>query len=192
MEGLSHRGELHPSVLIVPPNPEEGAGMDHPVSAEIAWAAATTGFPTLRFNFRGTGASQGSLGNAQSRLADAEAALRLLAENTGWATAVAVSLGGSASTVLRLQSLHPSVVAVCLINPRDLSLREIARLAVPLLVVTGADDRSQPRTPLASSIAEAGGTMEVIEGADANFRRNLPEVGRAVVHFLKGATSVER
>src|SRR5919201_77207 len=57
MEGLWHRGERRPPLLIIPPAPEEGGSMDHVVATEAAWAAATRGFPTLRFNFRGTGGS---------------------------------------------------------------------------------------------------------------------------------------
>ena len=42
--------------------------MDHVVAAEVAWAAATAGHPTLRFNFRGVGASQGEQGDPAARL----------------------------------------------------------------------------------------------------------------------------
>src|SRR4051812_9289647 len=80
LEGLSHRGSKLPALLILPPPPGEG-GMDHVLAAEIAWAAATADHPTLRFNYRGIGASQGEVGTASEWLTDAEAALRLIEEN---------------------------------------------------------------------------------------------------------------
>src|SRR5688572_23837884 len=77
LEALSHRGERRPGLLALPPPPDEGS-MDHVVWAEVVWAAAMAGFPTLRFNSRGVGASQGQPGDAQAQLEDARAALQLV------------------------------------------------------------------------------------------------------------------
>src|SRR3954463_13989466 len=96
MEGLSHRGRERPPLLIVPPPAEEGGSMDHVVAAELAWAAATAGFPTLGFNFRGVGASQGPRGAPADRAEDARAALQLLGENAGTGAVVVASIWGSA------------------------------------------------------------------------------------------------
>src|ERR1700694_3261670 len=90
LDGLSHRGDLQPPLLILPPPPNEGS-MDHPVAAEVGWAAARAGFPTLRFNFRGVGGSQGVRGDENSRVQDAEAALRALEENAQRVTSVVAS-----------------------------------------------------------------------------------------------------
>jgi len=92
LDGLWHRGEVRPPLLIIPPPPNQGS-MHHPVLSELAWAAATSGFPTLRFDFRGVGASQGQPSGPAERLTDAEAALRLLEENTGVARAAVASFG---------------------------------------------------------------------------------------------------
>ena len=59
LEGVSHRGEKRPGLLVLPPPPLEGSGMDHVVGAELAYAVSHAGFPTLRFNYRGVGGSQG-------------------------------------------------------------------------------------------------------------------------------------
>src|SRR5258706_14457981 len=93
MEGLAHRGTRKPSLLVLPPLPHEGS-MDHVVGAELAWAAAHAGFPTLRFNWRGVGASQGERGSFE---ADARAALQAASQRV-----LLVSLGGSAGTALAL------------------------------------------------------------------------------------------
>jgi alpha/beta superfamily hydrolase len=158
--------------------------MDHPVLAEVAWAAARASFPTLRFNFRGVGASQGERGGDADRLADAEAALRVLEENTGAASAAAASLGASAPTLLALQALHPGLPGLCFISPVAIAPSDLFRLAVPLMAIAGERDRSLADAALAAAISEAGGRMETIAGADSNFQRHLPDVGKAVVRWL--------
>ncbi len=158
--------------------------MQHPVLAELAWAAATPGFPTLRFDFRGVGASQGGPGGPAERLTDAEAALRLLEENTGVARVAVASFGGSAETLLALQRLHPSIAGLCFVSPAGLSTSEIALLRVPVVAIIGERDGSIAPAASAAAIAEARGQMELIPVADHNFDRNLPEVGKALVRWL--------
>lgn len=158
--------------------------MDHPVLAEIAWAAARGGFPTLRFNFRGTGASQGIRGGDEERVADAEAALRVLEENTGVARVAVCSLGGSAPAIIELQRLHPGVGGLCFVSPAGVNSPDLSRIGVPLLAIVGEGDPSIAPAALAAAIGEAGGWMEIIRGADARFHSGLPEVGKSVVRWL--------
>src|SRR5512137_2830631 len=56
LEALYHRGTRPPALLLCPPL--RGPGMDEPLLAEIAWAAARDGRAALRFQHRGRGASQ--------------------------------------------------------------------------------------------------------------------------------------
>lgn len=184
MEGLSHRGSKHPPLLIVPPRPEEGGGMDHVVAAEVAWAAAMSGHPTLRFNHRGVGASQGRRPGTAEQLEDVEAALRVAHENAGVVRAAVVAIGGAAFNALALAHAHPGICGVALVSPVGLDLDDLMRLRVPLLVVVGQEDLREPRAALSAAVAEAGGTLELIPEADQAFLRNLPEVGKAVVRWL--------
>ncbi len=191
LEGLSHRGDARPPLLIIPPPPKQG-GMNHAVAAEIAWAAAMAGFPTLRFNFRGVGGSQGKPGGPQERLEDSEAALRVLEENAKVVTAAVSALGASAATALSLHELHPGVSGLCLVSPSEIDLSDLARVGVPVLAVVGEREDSVPRAALAASVTEAGGRLEVIAGADSAFHRNLTEVGKAVVRWLEEHSSTSR
>ena len=181
LEGLWHRGSKVPPVLVLPPPPEAGS-MDHVVCAELAWAAARAGRPVLRFNFRGVGASQGSRGDAASRLEDAAGALRLLRENAGTVDVALAAVGDSALTALGLVREHPGVVAVSLVSPPPGALA--ASVRVPLLCIVG--EHEPGRTGLVAAATEAGGRVEVVAGADARFQRNLPEVGRLALRWLEG------
>lgn len=181
MEGLSHRGDKRPGVLILPPLPEEG-GMDHVVANELAWATAHNGYPSLRFNYRGVGASQGPRG--ADPVADAEAALVVLRENTETASALVVSIGASAKVALSLLRRHPALCGLVLVNPQDIEPSELARLSVKPVGVVAEHDSRIPRAALAAALSEAGGALEVISGTGPTFTRHLPEVGKVVVRLL--------
>ncbi len=160
--------------------------MDHVIAAELVWAAATAGFPTLRFNFRGVGGSQGSRGTGEALVQDAEAAMRVLLENAQSPHLVVASLQGSALVALALQARHPAVGGVCLVAPVDVELSALARLDRSLLVVVGEEDQRLPRAALAAAVGEASrGELEVVDDAGATFHRNLPQVGRFVAAWLR-------
>ena len=183
LEGLWHRGSKAPPVLVLPPPPEAGS-MDHVVCAELAWATARAGRPVLRFNFRGVGASQGPRGDAESRLEDAAAALRLLRENTARVEVAVAAVGASADTAVRLASEHPGIVAVVLVSPGAMALPR--RLGVPLLCIVGEEEPG--RAGLLAAASEAGGRVEAVAGADARFQRHLSEVGRVALRWIEGAS----
>ena len=47
------------SALIAPPHPQMGGSMESPVLTDIAWACQEAEVASLRFNWRGVGASSG-------------------------------------------------------------------------------------------------------------------------------------
>ncbi|MBI2911700.1 MAG: hypothetical protein HYY05_06120 [Chloroflexi bacterium] len=67
-------------VVICHPHPLRGGDMHNNVVAALALGFAQSGLATLRFNFRGVGASQGSYDDGRGEREDARAALRFLAE----------------------------------------------------------------------------------------------------------------
>ncbi|MCK8503790.1 serine aminopeptidase domain-containing protein [Myxococcus fulvus] len=185
MEGTAHRGKRAPPLLIIPPRPDEGGGMDHVIAAELAWAAASAGFPTLRFNHRGVGASQGKRGKDLALLEDAEAAMRVLLETAGTSAVAVASLHGGAQVALALQARFPAVGGLCLVAPADVDPAVLGRVTCPLLVVQGEGDARMARAAVSAAVARAGGDFEVIDDAGATFQRNLPQVGHALSTWLQ-------
>src|ERR671934_2810482 len=59
LDALYHRGRRAPPCVIASPHPALGGSMMVPVVNELAWTLTRAGFPTLRFDYRGVGASQG-------------------------------------------------------------------------------------------------------------------------------------
>src|SRR5512137_2985681 len=80
LEGLFHRGDRPPAILLCPPLDAEG--MDAPFLAEVAWMAARERHASLRFQHRGRGASQGTPDPGRA-LDDALSALAHLRETSG-------------------------------------------------------------------------------------------------------------
>ncbi len=96
LEGLYHRGDRPPAILICPPL--DGEGMDAPLLAEVAWVAARAGHASLRFQHRGRGASQGDV-DPDRAVEDGLAALAHLRESAGPLAGVVGLRGGCATAV---------------------------------------------------------------------------------------------
>jgi alpha-beta hydrolase superfamily lysophospholipase len=177
LEGLSHRGSRSPALLILPPPPSEGGAMDHVLAAELAWAASQAGHATLRFNFRGVGASQGARGVLEDWVRDAAAARETLELNVGGQLVAVASIGGSAEVLLALAG-SAKLRGGALIAPGEVAGDALERVGVPLVVIWGAwDGRPVERGPPAA-LVQAGVRVSWIE--------SLPGVGKAVVDWLNG------
>src|SRR4051812_27845175 len=80
LDALYHRGTRAPPCAVAAPHPAFGGSMTVPVVAELAWSLTRAGHPTIRFDYRGVGASQGKRRAAADRIGDvSEEAADLLA-----------------------------------------------------------------------------------------------------------------
>jgi uncharacterized protein len=66
LDGLFHRGVRGPACVLAAPHPALGGSMNVPAINELAWALTRGGHPTLRFDYRGVGASQGTSRHQQA------------------------------------------------------------------------------------------------------------------------------
>lgn len=181
LEGLSHRGARPPALLVCPPT-GPGGGMDAPLVAEVAWATARGGHPSLRFQHRGVGGSQGTPSPGRW-LEDALAAFDHLAAGAPGPVAVAGVAGGCA-VALGVARARP-VSGVALLAPSAAShLAGLDALGRPALLVL--PERGAAVAPGAAGALLPGGLgrVEVVAGADAAFRAGLPRAGRAVAAWL--------
>ena len=180
LEALYHRGDRSPAVLVLPPPAAGGSPMEVPVVAEMAWALHRARRPTLRFNPRGLGASQGVVGGGDEALLDATAALTQLRDSTGEAPAAVVAIGGSADTAVRLAREDGDIRALALLAPPP-ELRESLEdgLLPPALLLFSEGQGWEGESTALLRFAEIAGT-------DAQFLRGLPLFGQAVNRFLDG------
>lgn len=81
IEGLWHRGNPDTGVVITHPHPLYGGDMDNYVVKTIAEVYRKKGYTTLRFNFRGVGASEGKYEEGIGEQEDVIAAVGCLLQN---------------------------------------------------------------------------------------------------------------
>jgi pimeloyl-ACP methyl ester carboxylesterase len=176
LEALYHRGERPPALLLCPPL--GGEGMDAPLLAELAWAAAREGHASLRFQHRGRGASQGAPDHAMA-VVDALAALEHLRETAG-PLLVAVGLGSGCGTALRVAE-RAGLRRAVLLAPEE---APPVPPGLSVLVLLPEAFSGPSAAALAAAGAPGGGRVEVVEGVDPAFRAGLPGMARRAVSFV--------
>jgi hypothetical protein len=196
LEGIFIRGDgpEAPGAVIAPPHPLYGGSMSSPVVGEVAWACQRAGYATLRFEWRGVGASSGTpSGEAADADADYAAALAHLADTVeGPLLAAGYSFGAAAA--LRVAAASPRVRRLLLVAPPAalLDARALAGFRGQTLLLTGQHDTYAPPAALEALLADAARcSLQVIPEADHFFQAGLAGISRAVAGWL-GVGSSER
>ncbi|MEE9609032.1 MAG: alpha/beta fold hydrolase [Myxococcota bacterium] len=173
--------------VIAPPHPLYGGSMESPVVSELAYACEKSGLASLRFNWRGVGASGGeSSGEAGDADADTDASLVQL-EETVEGPIVACGYSFGAAAALRVAVRRLRVRRLVLVSP-PVSLLDrdaLAQLPCGLLLVTGEADAIAPPADLAAigrRLEHA--RFEAVPDADHFFAMGLATVGRVVSDWL--------
>jgi alpha/beta superfamily hydrolase len=173
--------------VIAPPHPLYGGSMESPVVTELAFACEKAGIASLRFNWRGVGASAGRpSGAATDADADTGAALAYLEETVaGRVVACGYSFGAAAA--LRATDGHPRVDRLVLVSPPP-ALVDADRLAAfsgRILVVSGEADGFAPVAEVERLVdAARHGRLEIVPEADHFFGRGLAAISRVAGAWL--------
>jgi alpha/beta superfamily hydrolase len=175
-------------VVICHPHPLYGGDMENPVVVRVQEVCAELGLATLRFNFRGVGASGGVHGGGVGEQEDAAAALDALAKATsGGALAIAGYSFGS-RIAAQVGARDGRIAGMALIAPplamADFEFLEDTR--APTLVVAGTRDQYCPPDDFARFTAARPWLDAVtIEGADHFFFGKLFPLGTAVTEWAR-------
>jgi hypothetical protein len=171
LEGLWRSG-TEGAAVVAPPHPKLGGSLDNPVVSEIAYALHRAGYATLRFNWRGVGASQGRVtGDPAAAVADYRAALRHLRDTLELPVIGAGYSFGAAAT-LRVALEESALRGLVLVAPPLELIREIPleRIARPIHVIVGGRDAFAPIDAVSELLAPlANARLEVIPKADHFF-----------------------
>lgn len=198
-DGLSLEARLespeHPGGVFVfcHPHPQMGGTMNAPLLEAVGACLLARGWAVLRFNFRGIGASEGTSSVGLEEVADAEAAV---AEARSRFTDLPVAIGGwsfGAAVAGRTAAADDDLAAYVAIAPAVAEKPGITaglpsptevRLAMPALVVIGANDELVD-TAEARSWAEAVGAHYVeLKGANHFFWAKYDALTEVVCDFL--------
>ena len=180
-------GEEPGGAVIAPPHPLYGGSMDNPVVGELGWALAQAGLASVRFNWRGVGASGGEpSGECAPAEADYAAALACL-EETAPGPLVAAGYSFGAATAVRVAARSPRVRRLLLVAPPPalLDAEALAGFGGRVLALVGDRDGFAPVEAVRALLGEdPRRRLEVIPHADHFFAEGLADVGRLARAWL--------
>ncbi|MGH7306536.1 MAG: alpha/beta hydrolase [Candidatus Rokuibacteriota bacterium] len=175
-------------VVICHPHPLYGGDMENPVVVRLQEVCADLGLATLRFNFRGVGASGGAHGGGVGEQEDAAAALDALAKATGGGALAIAGYSFGARIAAQVGARDGRIAGIALIAPPlamfDFGFLEDTR--VPTLMVVGTRDQYCPPDDFARfTAARPWLEAATIEGADHFFFGKLFPLGSAVTEWAR-------
>ena len=176
--------------VVCHPHPLYGGDMDNPVVIRVAEVAQAAGYATLRFNFRGAGASEGVHDKGRGEQEDVRAAMAALATHLPAGSRVGV-MGYSFGAAMAARATRPSVpeAPLGLIAP-PLGMYDFDFLQTSpgrLLLVAGTADSYCPVEALYRLAAITSTEERIVEGADHFFFGKLYPLGEAIGAWLAGA-----
>lgn len=180
------------AVLLCHPHPLGGGTMHNKVVYHAMKAFHSLGLPVLRFNFRGTGLSEGVHDHGRGEQDDVRAALGWLDRNLSLPLLFAGFSFGSYVGFRTICSDASVQGAVALGLPvhaegRDYSYDFLAHCAMPKLFISGTRDQYGPRAQVESAVASAAPPAEMvwIHDADHFFEGKLVEVQEAIRSWVQ-------
>lgn len=178
------------AVLVCHPHPLGGGTMHNKVVYHVMKAFQGLGFPVLRFNFRGTGLSEGEHDHGQGEQDDVRAALdwldrqfRLPILFAGFSFGSYVGMRTSCSDA----RVKGAVVLGLPVHAegRDYEFKFLSGCHIPKLFVSGTRDQYGPQAQVESVVTHAAPPSQMVwvENADHFFVGRLDEVRRAITSW---------
>ena len=183
-----------PAAVICHPHPSFGGDMDNNVVMAVAGALAAAGFGTLRFNFRGVGASQGSYDNMKGEVLDVKAAVALVRSRPEVSAAKLALVGYSFGGLMALYAAAetPDLAGLALLSPmvpsrgfaQDPRLKPLRDSALPAFACAGTRDAFCPPQALEDLNQVLACRTRVFPDADHFWWGQENEPAGAIAEFL--------
>ena len=190
------------AAVVCHPHPLFGGTLHNKVVFHTMKALNSFGFPVLRFNFRGTGLSQGGHDKGEGEVEDVRTALNWLEEEfhlplllAGFSFGAAVGLRAACDDprVRALIAVGTPVVPVAEATeePRVYTYEFLRDYMKPKLFISGARDKFGPRAKLEALVASVPEPKKlvIVEGADHFFEGRLREMREAIEAWVREAIS---
>ena len=189
-------GKMPPAFLVVcHPHPLHGGAMTNKVVTTLARTAHAQGVPSLRFNFRGVGASEGAFDEGRGETQDAlavvafgrqrwpDASLWLAGFSFGGVVALRASTTRGVGIVEKLVTVAPAL------GRNFGSVREVSVPSCPWLVVQGDADEVIDGGLVIDWAGELDPApqLQVLPGVGHFFHGHLNTLQDAVAAFLRKA-----
>jgi uncharacterized protein len=192
------------AAVVCHPHPLFGGTLHNKVVFHTMKALNSFGFPVLRFNFRGTGLSQGEHDHGVGEVEDVRTALDWLDSEfhlplifAGFSFGAAIGLRAACadSRVRAAIGLGVPVVPVAadIEEPRVYNYEFLQPCDKSKLFVSGARDQFGPRAKLEALVSSLPDPKKLvlIEGGDHFFQGRLREMREAIESWLKAALRLQ-
>ncbi len=196
LEALLNAGDAGAThvALVCHPHPLYGGTMHNKVVYHAMKALHRFGLPVLRFNFRGTGLSQGEHDQGRGEVDDVRTALDWL-HGEFRRPIVFAGFSFGAAMGMRAACPDPRVVALIALGTpieaegRAYAYSYLAQCRKPKLFVSGGRDEFGPRADLeqVAALAAEPRKLVFIEGVDHFFAGKLKEMQAAIEAWLPTA-----
>ncbi len=184
LEGLLAANSPEEAVVITHPHPLYGGEMHNPVVSTIRGAYFEKGYTTLRFNFRGSGYSQGEHDGGEGEQNDVLSAISYL-NNAGFNKITLAGYSFGAWVNLMVASNSTVIEKLVLISPPVdfIEFDVMANVSTLKLVVTGTRDEYASVRHVSKLITKwnKSALFKEIPGADHFYSGNLEKLKEILI-----------
>lgn len=176
------------TAIVCHPHPLHGGTMDNKVVTMTERALRESGLRTVRFNFRGVGASAGTYDDGRGEMEDliavAEWVRRVRPVDALWLAGFSF---GSFVAWRAARHLHPAHVTLIAPPVEKWPFAAIVAPACPVLVIQGEADDVAPPQPVVDWVMSMADppTLVRLPEADHFFHRRLMDLRGAIRHQVK-------
>jgi alpha/beta superfamily hydrolase len=190
---LTIEGDVTPAdgasrgAVVCHPHPQYGGDMNNNVVMAVSRALHDTGHATLRFNFRGVGASDGNYGNGVGEAEDARAAVAFLIERAGVQSVTLAGYSFGAMVALQAGVPLPMVDRILAIAPplSFFNLDGLSACSKEKLFIVGDNDQYCSVALLTRQLVNVAEPKahHIVRGADHFFLGYETALGESVRAF---------
>jgi hypothetical protein len=183
LEAAIHDGEGTLAAVVLHPHPQHGGDMDNHVVTAVAAALAGRGATTIRFNFRGTGASTGIHAGGHGEASDARAAVVAAHEAAPEAKLILVGYSFGAMIAAAIAAEVDPAALILISPPVGMSPLPDGDPGVPTLVVAGDRDQIAPAATV-QAMAAMNCRAVVVPGVDHSWWPGIDLLADEIETFL--------
>ncbi|OQY58809.1 MAG: hypothetical protein B6245_09860 [Desulfobacteraceae bacterium 4572_88] len=171
IEGIFEKGSGDKGAVITHPHPLYGGNMHNYVVESLARVYAEKGYATLRFNFRGTGNSQGNYDNGIGEQQDVLSAISYLRTKRKIETVDLAGYSFGAWVNAKINCKKASVARMLMVSPPAglMNFHPVSPIPRLKLVVSGTEDEIAPAGLIEEELIPLWNNktpFELIEGAN--------------------------
>lgn len=182
IEGLWQQQSPTHAAVVTHPHPLYGGDMHNPIVAAIGDSFARKGYSTLRFNFRGTGASEGDYDDGPGEQQDLLAALDWVGARASARTSVAGYSFGAWVAAAAAAAGNLNAGPLLLVSPPVgfISFEQMGPPPGLNTVVAGTRDAFAPLSKVRALVErwQVSHLLEVIDDCDHFYSGLLPQLGK--------------